>query len=54
MTIKEIVLLWHETQIGNMYKCKEKQAEFSEIMWGLYEKINTEECEQQCTGDEVI
>ena len=36
MTKKEIVKLWHETQIGNIHKCREKQLEFSEIMWELY------------------
>ena len=36
MTVKEIVLLWHETQMGNMKKCREKQFEFSEMMWKLY------------------
>ena len=54
MTVQEIVLLWHETQMGNMHKCKEKQFEFSAIMWKLYKKINIDECKQQCTGDEVI
>ena len=36
MTKKEIVELWHKTQIGNIHKCREKQLEFSEIMWELY------------------
>ena len=36
MTKKEIVKLWHETQIGNIHKCREKQLEFAEIMWELY------------------
>ena len=36
MTKKELVLLWHETQMGNMHKCKEKQFEFAEMMWELY------------------
>ncbi len=38
MTKKELVLLWHETQMGNMHKCREKHFEFSEIMWKLYEE----------------
>ena len=36
MTKKELVNLWHETQIGNIHKCRDKQLEFSEIMWKLY------------------
>ena len=38
MTKKEIVRLWHETQIGNIHKCRDKQLEFSEIMWKLYDE----------------
>ena len=42
MTKKELVSLWHETQIGHYKKCREKQFEFSEIMWKLYnEQENT-------------
>ena len=36
MTKKELVKLWHETQVGNIHKCRDKQLEFSEIMWKLY------------------
>ena len=43
MTIEEIVLLWHETQVGNMHKCRKKQLEFSDIMWELYSNINVTE-----------
>ena len=32
----DIVRLWYETQMGDMKKCREKQIEFSEIMWKLY------------------
>jgi len=39
MTKKEIVKLWHETQTGHYKKCREKQIEFSEIMWEQYEKL---------------
>ena len=53
MTKKEIVKLWYETQIGHYKKCREKQIEFSEIMWKLYEEIE-DEVEQQCMGDDVI
>ena len=42
VTIKEIVDLWYETQMGNMYKCMEKQHEFQDLMWGLYEEFNGE------------
>ena len=38
MTKKEIVRLWHETQIGNIHECRDKQLEFSEIMWKLYDE----------------
>ena len=44
-TIKEIVDLWHETVSGNMHKCMEKQHEFQDLMWSLYEKQNGEENE---------
>ena len=40
MTVKEIVLLWHETQMGGMKKCQEKQHEFADKMWKLYEELN--------------
>ena len=45
MTVKAIVLLWHETQMGNMKKCREKQFEFSEMMWKLYNDQDTIENE---------
>ena len=34
----DIVRLWYETQMGNVEKCREKQIEFSEMMWELYNK----------------
>ena len=34
--VRDIVSLWYETQMGNIHKCKEKQFEFAEMMWGLY------------------
>ena len=43
MTKKEIVKLWHETQVGHYKKCREKQTEFSDIMWKLHEGINEDE-----------
>jgi hypothetical protein len=42
ITLKEIVNLWHETQMGHMKKCQEKGAEFADIMWGLYNEYNKE------------
>ena len=39
MTKKEIVELWYETQIGHYKKCREKQIEFSDMMWKLYEEL---------------
>ena len=36
--INDIVNLWVETQIGHHLKCREKQLEFSDIMWKLHEK----------------
>ena len=53
MTNKEIVKLWHETQVGHYKKCREKQIEFSEVMWKLHEGIE-DDVEQQCMGDNVI
>ena len=39
---KHIVTLWHETQVGNIHICREKQLEFSEMMWKLYEDMQPE------------
>ena len=39
---KHIVTLWHETQVGNIHICREKQLEFSEMMWELYEDMQSE------------
>ena len=39
---KHIVTLWHETQMGNIHTCREKQLEFSEMMWELYEDMQPE------------
>ena len=38
----ELVRLWHETQIGNIHICREKQLEFSDMMWKLYEDMQDE------------
>ena len=37
-----IVTLWHETQMGNIHTCREKQLEFSDMMWELYEDMQPE------------
>ena len=42
-TIKEIVDLWHETQMGCIHKCMKKQHEFSDLMWSLHERLYGEE-----------
>ena len=44
-TIKEIVELWHETVSGNMHKCHEKNHEFQDLMWSLYERFFPEDDE---------
>ena len=54
MNKKELIELWHETQVGHYKRCREKQIEFSEMMWKLYEGIDHEDAEQQCMGDDVI
>ena len=45
ITIKEIVDLWYETQLGCMHKCMRKQHEFHDVMWELYEEFNGEDDE---------
>ena len=40
--VKRIVDLWYETQMGHYKKCQEKQFEFSELMWSLYEEFHGE------------
>ena len=40
VTIKEIVDLWYETQIGHYKKCREKTLEFADVMWKLHEEFN--------------
>ena len=37
-----MVKLWYETQMGSMKRCKEAQAEFSNMMWVLYEDMQPE------------
>ena len=43
ITVKEIVDLWYETQMGNIHKCQKKQLEFSDVMWNLYEEFYPED-----------
>ena len=47
----ELVRLWHETQVGNIHTCREKQLEFSDMMWRLYEDlqhINIIDADKDC------
>ena len=37
---RHIITLWHETQMGQMKKCNEAQAEFAELMWKLYDELD--------------
>ena len=41
--IRDIVALWHETQMGDMKRCREKQFELSDMMWELHSNINAAE-----------
>ena len=41
--VEKLVDLWYETQMGYYKKCQEKQLEFADIMWELYEEFNGEE-----------
>ena len=43
ITVKEIVALWYETQMGHYKKCQKKQHELADIMWELYEEYYGEE-----------
>ena len=43
VAVKSIVDLWYETQMGYYKKCQEKQFEFADLMWSLYEEFNGEE-----------
>ena len=42
MNLNDIVRLWHKTQMGNIHICREKQLEFSDMMWKLYEDMQDE------------
>ena len=42
-TVKRIVDLWYETQMGHYLKCQKKQHELADLMWGLYEEFHGEE-----------
>ena len=41
--VKTIVDLWYETQLGHYKKCQQKQFEFADLMWGLYEEFHGED-----------
>ena len=48
---EHIVRLWHETQMGPMKRCKEAQAEFSEMMWALYDHMQPEIFDKEKSND---
>ena len=55
MNLNDIVRLWHKTQMGHIDKCRENQLIFADIMWKLYENLESSKfLEYQCHGDEVI
>ena len=41
--VKKLVDLWYETQLGHIKKCQEKQFEFADVMWELYEEFQGED-----------
>ena len=41
--VEKLVDLWYETQMGHYKKCQEKQHEFADIMWELYEEFHPED-----------
>ena len=42
MNLKDLVKLWHKTQMGHHKECRENQLIFSEIMWKFYEDMQPE------------
>ena len=40
LLVKSLVDLWYETQMGHYKKCQEKQFEFADIMWELYNEFH--------------
>ena len=43
LLVKSLVDLWYETQLGHYKKCQEKQFEFADVMWELYEGFYPED-----------
>ena len=41
--VEKLVDLWYETQMGHYKKCQEKQFEFADIMWELYNDLHPED-----------
>ena len=41
--VEKLVDLWYETQMGYIKKCQEKQFEFADVMWELYEEFHPED-----------
>ena len=43
LLVKSLVDLWYETQMGHYKKCQEKQLEFADVMWELYNEFHPED-----------
>ena len=43
LLVEKLVDLWYETQMGHYKKCQEKQFEFDDIMWELYNDLHPED-----------
>ena len=41
--VEKLVYLWYETQMGHYKKCQEKQFEFADLMWELYNEFHPED-----------
>ena len=41
--VEKLVDLWYETQMGHYKKCQQKQHEFADVMWELYNDLHPEE-----------
>ena len=43
MDLKDIIRLWHKTQVGHIDECMKNQLIFAEVMWTLHEKSKEDE-----------
>ena len=43
LLVRKLVDLWYETQMGHYKKCQEKQLEFADVMWELYNEFHPED-----------